>query len=106
MSTKTPNASETGRQVQESEVDQVLKAVWETAARRNPMVLVKMIDPQTAVKHLRRMIRDCLAKGLSAAETCDHAVNELLTSATRNTQLHDTCKDSALQDARNAPSAS
>jgi hypothetical protein len=62
--TSNMNTPERHRQVQEHEVDQIMKAVWETAARRNPMVLMKMVDQNTAVEHLRRMISDCLAKGL------------------------------------------
>jgi hypothetical protein len=79
------------RQVLEQEVDKVLKAVWETAVRRNPMVLTQMSDLHTSVEHLRNMIRDCLAKGLSALETNEHAVKELLRSATQNTQPQETC---------------
>ena len=94
------------RQIHEYEVDQLLKAVWETAARRNPMVLAQMRDPDTAVEHLRKMIRDCLAKGLSALETKEHAVKELLQSAVRNTQPHETCHDSASQDGQEALSTS
>jgi hypothetical protein len=75
----------------EQEVDRILKAAWGTAARRNPMALVKLDDANTALEHLRRMISDCLAKGLSATETCEHAVKELLDSAIRNTQPHDSC---------------
>jgi hypothetical protein len=96
MTGKT-NIPERHRQVQEQEVDQILKAVWERAARRNPMVLANMIDPNMPIEPLRRMIRDCLAKGLSATETCNHAVKELLQSASRNTQPHDTCNDSAVE---------
>jgi hypothetical protein len=92
--TKTP---ERHRQVQEHEVDQILKAVWETAARRNPMVLIKMPNPNMPIEHLRRMIRDCLAKGLSATETCDHAIKELLNSAIRNKQPRDTCNGSTAE---------
>jgi hypothetical protein len=102
MNTKTTN--ELHRLVQEQEVDQVLKSVWDAAVRRNPMVLVKMINPNTAIDHLRRMIRDCLAKGLSVAKTRDHAVQELLNSAIRNTQPHETCHGSALQDDQEGPS--
>jgi hypothetical protein len=104
MSTNTTNTPELPRQVQEQEVDQILKAVWEMAVRRNPMVLVKMINPKTAFEHLRRMIRDCLARGLSTTETCDHAVEELLNSAIRNTQPPDTCHESGSQDKHEAPS--
>jgi hypothetical protein len=97
MNTNTTNTPEPHRQVQEQEVDQVLKAVWETAVRRNPMVLVKMVNPNTAIEHLRRMIHDCLAKGLSAADTLNHAAQELLNAAIRNTQPHDSCHDTASQ---------
>ena len=102
MNANTKNTPELHRLVQEQEVDQVLKAVWETAVRRNPMVLVKMVDP--AIEHLRQMIGDCLAKGLSAADTCDHAVQELLNSAIRNTQPHETCHGSASRNGQETPS--
>ena len=97
MNTDTTTTPELLRQVQEQEVDQVLKSVWETAVRRNPMALVNLVNPNTAIEHLRRMIRDCLAKGLSTTITCDHAVEELLNSAIRNTQPHDTCTDVAAE---------
>jgi hypothetical protein len=106
MSGKSTNTPAQPRQVQELEVDEIIAAVWETAARRNPMVLVNMIDPHTAFEHLRRMIRDCLAKGLSTLETRDHAVKELLQSAMWNTQPQDTCHEPASQDERDAPSVS
>jgi hypothetical protein len=95
--TSNTNTPERQLQVQEQEVDQILKAVWETAARRNPMVLANMVDPNMPIEYLRRMIRDCLVKGLSATATCDHAVKELLNSAIRNTQPHDTCNGSAAE---------
>jgi hypothetical protein len=91
------NARETRPPIQEHEVEQVLKAVWETAARRNPMVLVKMINSHSAIDHMRQMISDCLTKGLSIAETSDHAAKELLNAATRNTQLRETCQGSVSQ---------
>ena len=97
MTDGTINARDTRRPLQEHEVEQVLKAVWETAARRNPMALVKMVNPLSAIDHMRQMISDCLGKGLSAAETCDHVAKELLNSATRNTQLRETCQDSGSQ---------
>src|SRR5918994_6739783 len=103
MNTNTRNTPELHGLVQEQEVDEVLKAAWETAVRRNPMVLAKMNNPNTAIEHLRRMIRDCLAKGLSAADTRDHAVQELLNSAIRNTQPHETCPGSASQGEQEAP---
>jgi hypothetical protein len=95
--TSNANTPERHMEVQEQEVDQILKAMWQTAARRNPMVLAHMNDPSMAIEHLRRMIRDCLAKGLSPTDTCDHAVKELVNSAVRNTQPHDTCNDRAAE---------
>lgn len=100
MTFRTTNASEPPQQVQEPEVDQVLKAAWETAVRRNPMALVNIINPNTAIEHLRRMIRDCLARGLTEIETRDHAVKELFNSAIGQTQPPETCSDSVSQ--RNA----
>ena len=93
----TANTNTPDRHPHEQEIDQILKAVWETAARHNPMVLVKIDDPNTALEHLRRMISDCLAQGLSATETCAHAVKELLNSAIRNRQPHDTCHGPAAE---------
>jgi hypothetical protein len=86
MNNNITNAPEPHRQVQPHEVDEILQAMWEKAVRRNPMVLVKMVDPNTAIEHLRQLVRDCLGKGLSASDTCDHAVQELLNSAVRSTQ--------------------
>lgn len=104
MRFRLTNASEPPQQVQEPEVDQVLKAAWETAVRRNPMALVNINDPNTAIEHLRRMIRDCLAKGLTEIETRDHAVKELFNSTIGHTQPPDACSDSVSQ--RNATLAS
>jgi hypothetical protein len=104
MSSSTANTPEPPRQVQTQEVDEVLKTVWETAVRHNPMLLVNISDPHTAFEHLRRMIRDCLAKGLSAIETSEHAVKELLQSVARNRQPQETCHDNTPQNEQRAQS--
>jgi hypothetical protein len=83
------------RQVAQSEIDQILNLVWETAVRRNPMSLVKMIDPNSVFKTLREMIRDCLTRGLSEAETCDHVRKELLHAAASGTLPRSRCDDAA-----------
>jgi hypothetical protein len=83
------------RSVAQSEIDQILKSVWETAVRRNPMCLVKMIDPNSVFKQLREMIRDCLTRGLSQAETCEHVLNELLQAAASGTLPRSRCDDAA-----------
>jgi hypothetical protein len=88
------------RQVAQSEIDQILKLVWETAVRRNPMCLVKMIDPHSVFKYLREMIRDCLTRGLSEAETSDHVLKELLQAAASGTLPRSRCDDAA--EARSA----
>ena len=94
MGINNGNAPHPG-QVTPSEVDQVLKSVWETAVRRNPMCLVKMIDPNSVFKTLREMIRDCLTRGLSEAETCDHVRKELLRAAASGTLPRSRCDDAA-----------
>jgi hypothetical protein len=79
----------------QSEIDKILKSVWETAVRRNPMCLVKMIDPNSVFKSLQEMIRDCLTRGLSEAETCDHVLKELLHAAASGTLPRSRCDDAA-----------
>jgi hypothetical protein len=79
----------------QSEIDKVLKMVWETAVRRNPMCLVKMIDPNSVFKYLREMIHDCLTRGLSEAETCEHVQKELLRAAASGTLPRSRCDDPA-----------
>jgi len=66
---------------QQNEIDQIFDAVWETAARRNPMCLVKMLDLNSAYKQLRELLQDCLAKGLSAMDAREQVLNELLQSS-------------------------
>jgi hypothetical protein len=72
--------------------DQILRSVWEAAARINPLLLAKL--PGTfPLSRLRKMIEDCLAKGLSAAATQMHAVRELLRAAQSNRPPKETCDD-------------
>jgi len=46
-------------------------------------------------KYLREMIRDCLGRGLSEAETCDHVLKELLKAAASGTLPRSRCDDAA-----------
>jgi hypothetical protein len=65
----------------QNEIDQIFDAVWEAAARRNPMCLVKMLDLNSAHKQLRQLLQDCLAHGLSAMDAREQVLNELLQSS-------------------------
>jgi hypothetical protein len=94
MPTNSGNAPHP-HQVAQSDIDHVLKLVWESAVRRNPMCLVKMIDPASMFKSLREMIRDCLARGLSETETCAHVLKELLQAAASGTLPRSRCDDAA-----------
>ena len=73
--------------ITETELRKVLQAVWECAARTNPMLLAKL-RPDYSFEHLRDLVRGCLAKGMSLAEVHDHAVQELLRSAIEDAQRH------------------
>jgi hypothetical protein len=61
------------------ELDEILSGAWETAARLNPMCLTKL-DPDRAFQHLRGVINDCLAKGMTRNEVSAFLVQELLGS--------------------------
>jgi predicted GTPase len=78
---------------EKAQIEQIFNSVWEAAARVNPMLLAKL-SRDYALKRLHDMIRDCLAKGLTVAETREHTVKELLRSASMNTQPRSTCYDS------------
>jgi hypothetical protein len=56
---------------------------------------VTMIDPNSVFKYLREMIGDCLARGLSESETCEHAQRELLRAAASGTLPRSRCDDPA-----------
>lgn len=89
--------------VDEAEIDKILALVWQAAARINPMLLTKLRS-DFDFDLLREMIRDCLAKGLSAADACEHTVKELLRSASTDSQPPDNCDDAG-QDQREGQSA-
>jgi hypothetical protein len=91
------NSNGTNRQI-----DQILRSVWEAAARINPLLLAKL--PITfPLSRLRKMIEDCLAKGLSAATTQMHAVRELLRAAQSNRPPKETCDEAAAPQQQKQP---
>lgn len=73
------------------EVESIVRAAWQTAARINPMCLVRLRQDYD-FDRLRQMIRDCLDKGLSPTEIEEEAVKELLRSAGAKRQPHDKCQ--------------
>jgi hypothetical protein len=72
-------------------VDAILKRAWNVAVHRNPMLMAKL-RPDYDFTRLQDMIRDCLAKGLSAEETCEHTVKELFETARAYSQPSDDCE--------------
>ena len=74
----------------EISIEEILDTVWATAAQRNPMLLASLRQDYS-FRHLGAMIRDCIARGLSIADTIDHAVSELLRTAAARTQPSSTC---------------
>jgi hypothetical protein len=60
-------------------LDEIVSGAWQTAARLNPMSLVKL-NPDLALQHLRCLINDCLTKGMTPKEISDYVVQELLGS--------------------------
>lgn len=102
MSAHTTNVP-ISHHINANEIDQLFTTVWEMAARQNPMVLVNMSDPHTAIEHLRDVVRDCLGKGLSAIETQERALKQLLNFAV-NAQRVDTSKDLPSQHVGETPS--
>ena len=68
----------------------ILDTVWAIAAQRNPMLLVTLRHDY-AFGHLKDMIEDCIGRGVSVAETIEHAVSELLRTAAARTQPSPTC---------------
>jgi hypothetical protein len=74
----------------EISIEEILDTVWATAAQRNPMLLASLRQDYS-FRHLRSMISDCIARGLSVGATIDHAVNELLRTAAARTQPSSTC---------------
>ena len=82
--------SSTSSSISDIEVQNILTAVWETVARSNPMLLVRL-RADYDFSRLKAMIHDCLAKGMAVEDVCGHVVKELVSTATTNRQPHDTC---------------
>jgi hypothetical protein len=78
----TDSADDTNNQtsplINEAEIDKILTLGWEVAARKNPMLLAQ--KPGASLQKLREMVRDCLAKGISATIICEQVHRELLGS--------------------------
>lgn len=85
----------------EAEINNILELAWQSAARINPMVLSKLRS-DFDFESLRHMIRDCLERGLSAQETCDRTIKELLRSASTDAQPPETCDDAATREEQSA----
>jgi hypothetical protein len=62
----------------EREIDKILATGWEAAVLENPMRLA--VRPGDGLQQLRGMVRDCLAKEISAPVICQHIVRKLLAS--------------------------
>jgi hypothetical protein len=73
------------------QVEVILKRAWGIVVQRNPMLMAKL-RPDYDFPRLREMIRDCLAKGLSAEETCEHTIKELFETARTYSQPSDDCE--------------
>jgi hypothetical protein len=69
------------------EFDEILATAWETAARHNPMYLTKL-HPDQAFEHLRTVINNCLAKGMTRSEVNALLVQELLGASPAETPSH------------------
>jgi hypothetical protein len=93
MSSKAQNTKPLLQNVSEHKIDEILNSVWEMAVHKNPMCLVKMIDPNSTFKQLRTMIRDCITKGLSEGETREHALQELLQASASSRSPKHRCDD-------------
>ena len=74
----------------EISIEEILDTVWATAVQRNPMLLASLRQDYS-FRHLRSMIGDCIARGLSIGATIDHAVSELLRTAAARTQPSSSC---------------
>jgi hypothetical protein len=72
-------------------VEVILKRAWDIAVHRNPMLMAKL-RPDYDFTRLQEMIGDCLAKGLSGDETCEHTVKELFETARTYSQPSDDCE--------------
>jgi hypothetical protein len=74
----------------DEQVGRILHSIWEEAARLNPHLLTKL-PRDYEFNRLRKMIRDCLKRGLSEAETHNHTLQELRQSAIAGRRPNDKC---------------
>lgn len=88
-------ADQSSPPIDQTQIDKILTSVWETAARLNPMLLATL-RPDYEFERLLEMIRDCLARGLSAADATAHTLREFLRSAGTNNQPHNKCDSPGL----------
>jgi hypothetical protein len=77
-------------QANNKQIEAILKQAWGIAVQRNPMLMAKL-RPDYDFTRLNEMIRDCLAKGLTLEETCEHAIKELLETARSYSQPSESC---------------
>jgi hypothetical protein len=76
--------------IDKREIDAILKKAWGIAVSRNPMLMAKL-RPDYDFTLLHELIRDCVHKGLTPDETCEHVVKELVKTAISYTQPTDDC---------------
>jgi hypothetical protein len=76
--------------IDKRDIDAILKKAWGTAVIRNPMLMAKL-RPDYDFTLLHDLIRDCLLKGRTPDETYEHAVKELVKTASSYTQPSDDC---------------
>ena len=86
------DASSSAYQPSASEINDILTAAWTDAARLNPLLLAKL-RPDYDMTRLRKMIQDCLVKGLTALEARQHVTKTLLHAAVSNDQARSKCDD-------------
>jgi hypothetical protein len=84
------------------EIDAILKKAWGMAVSRNPMLMAKL-RPDYDFARLHELIRDCLLKGLTPDETCEHVVKELVQTAISYTQPSDDCGNAGGRESQPVP---
>jgi hypothetical protein len=85
--------------IDKREIDAILKKAWGMAVSRNPMLMAKL-RPDYDFTRLHELIRDCLLKGLTPQETCEHALNELVRTAISYTQPTDDCGNASERESQ------
>jgi hypothetical protein len=61
------------------------------------------LRPDYDFTRLHELIRDCLLRGLTPEETCEHAVKELVSTAISYTQPSDDCGSAGERESQPAP---